>query len=75
MEAGGKAVKVPVFVQPDSQQPYLLGMNAAPALGISFLDARGATLRQESPPSSPSAKVSLVQALVVPGQKGLFLEG
>jgi hypothetical protein len=75
MEAGGKAVKVPVFVQPDSQQPCLLGMNAAPALGISFLDARGAALQQESPLSFPVAKVSLVQASVVPGQKGLFLEG
>ena len=75
MEAGGKAVKVPVFLQPDSQQPCLLGMNAAPALGISFLDAHDAALRQQSPLSSPHAKVRLVQASVVLGQKGLFLEG
>ena len=75
MEAGGKAVKVPVFIQPDSQQPCLLGMNAAPALGIAFLDAQGVALRQLLPLSSPHAKVSLIQASVVPGQKGLFLEG
>ncbi len=73
MEAGGKAVKVPVFVQFDSQQHCLLGMNAAPALAISFLDERGVSLRQESPLLSPFATVSLVQASVVPGQRGLFL--
>ena len=28
MEASGKAVNVPLFIQPDSQQPSLLGMNA-----------------------------------------------
>ena len=53
MEAGGKAVKVPVFIQPDSQQPCLLGMNAAPALGMSFLDAHGKALRQQSPQPFP----------------------
>ena len=75
MEAGGRAVKVPVFIQPDSQQPCLLGMNAAPALGIAFFDARGTALRQQPSLSSPRAKVSLVQASIVPSQKGLFLEG
>ena len=32
IEAEGKAVTAPVFVQPESEQPCLLGMNTAPAL-------------------------------------------
>ena len=50
-------------------------MNAAPALGVSFLDVRGASLQQQSPLSSLHAKVRLIQASVVSSQKGLFLEG
>ena len=50
-------------------------MNAAPALGIAFFDACGTALSQQPSLSSPRAKVNLVQASVVPGQKGLLLEG
>ena len=36
IEADGKAVTAPVFIQPGSEQPCLLGMNIAPALGLKF---------------------------------------
>ena len=35
LEADGESVNVIVFVQPDSEQQYLLEMNAIPALGLS----------------------------------------
>ena len=41
----GKTVFVPVFIQPDSSQCCLLGMNAAQPLGLLFLDGTGKPLR------------------------------
>ena len=40
----GRTVTVPVFIQPDSEVPCLLGMNVLPALGITFLRADGKQL-------------------------------
>ena len=48
IEDDGKAVKAPVFVQPDSEQPCLLVMNIAPALGLNFLDVNGIPLKEYS---------------------------
>ena len=73
----GKATTIPVFVQPDSEQPCLLGMNAAPALGLKFLRSGGQPLQTEPEvPSSTTtaAAVYLVQSSTVPGRKGRFLE-
>lgn len=44
LTADGVSVVVPVFVQPDSTQECLLGMNAAPLLGLTFLDGKGQPL-------------------------------
>ena len=79
IEADGKAVTAPVFVQPDSEQPCLLGMNIAPELGLKFLDANGLPLKeyacQPLPIQAPtSAMVYLTQTLTLPGRKGRFLE-
>jgi len=41
LSLGDKAVSVPVFVQPDSVQTCLLGINAIPLLGISILPHDG----------------------------------
>ncbi len=46
VEADGVSVPVVLFVQPDSSQPCLLGMNAAPALGPQFLKVKGQPLRK-----------------------------
>ena len=56
IEAGGKAVTAPVFVQPDSEQPCLLGMNVAPTLGLKFLDANGLPLKEYTSQSQPIQK-------------------
>ena len=39
-----KCIRVPVFVQPDSSQMCLLGMNAIPLLGIRVICADGKVL-------------------------------
>ena len=41
IEADGESACVPVFIQPDSEQPCLLGMNALPSLGLPFCRANG----------------------------------
>jgi hypothetical protein len=79
IEADGKAVTAPMFVQPDSEQPCLLGMNIAPALGLKFFDANGLPLKEYACQSLPSqdrtsAVVYLTQTLTLPGRKGRFLE-
>ena len=73
IEADGKSARIPVFVQPDSEQACLLGMNAAPALGLSFRRANGEPLTSKLT-KSVSAHVCLVQSTVVPGRTGKFLE-
>ena len=79
IEAEGKAVTAPVFVQPESEQPCLLGMNIAPALGLKFLDANGLPLKEYNSHSRQcqertSAVVCLTQTSTLPGRKGRFLE-
>ena len=34
--ADGKSVSAPLFIEPDSEQKCLLGMNVAPLLGLKF---------------------------------------
>lgn len=76
LTSGGKAVTTPVFVKPDGEQPYLLGMNATPALGLKFLLSGGQPLwtEPEVPSSTTGAAVYLMQSSTVPGCKGQFLE-
>ena len=73
--ADGRSIQVPVFIQPFSEQDCLLGMNAAPSLGLQFLDSRNRPLlprAQELP--SDGATVRLVQTCTVPGRKGVFVQ-
>ena len=46
VEADVVSVPIVMFVQPDSMQPCLIGMNAASALGLSFLNAKGQPLKE-----------------------------
>ena len=80
--ADGKTVFVPVFIQPDSSQSCLLGMNAAQPLGLLFLDSQGKPLRTtpehshdlKSLPAQKSACVSLIHATTIPSHGGRFLK-
>ena len=77
LSSDGKSVVVPVFVQPDSEQPCLLGMNAAPALGLKFLRSNGQPLQTQPEKlnsTTTAAAVYLIQSSTVPGRKGRFLE-
>ena len=79
MEADRKAVTAPVFVQPDSEQPCLLGMNIARTLGLKFINANGLPLKVLISLPQPSqeqtyAMVCLTQTSTQPGRKGRFLE-
>ena len=60
VEADGVSVPVLFFIQPDSTQPCLLGMNALPALGLSFLNAKGKPLQTVGQSIRISARVSLI---------------
>ena len=79
LEADGRSAKVPVFVQPDSEQPCLLGTNAIPELGIQLLRSNGEALfaRPAAAPTESTVKsvsVHLVQSEAIPGKKGRFLD-
>ena len=45
--ADGKTTSVPIFVQPDSEQPCLLGMNVISTLGIKILRSNGKPLMEQ----------------------------
>ena len=82
-----KSVTVPVFVQPDSDQDCLLGMNAIPLLGIKVLhhdgepivspdpetDQENADLANTSRPECATSTVSLVTSVALPSQKGCIV--
>ena len=75
IEADGESACVPVFIQPDSEQPCLLGMNALPSLGLSFCRANGEPITCKfNPTQSLSANVCLIQTTHVPARTGKFLE-
>ena len=68
-----KSVSVSVFVQPDSTQSCLLGINAMPAFGIHMLHENGEAVLSTVPNSSTQrevATVSLVESVVIPSIKG-----
>ena len=67
-----KTVNVPVFVQPDSEQCCLLGMNAIPLFGIEVRHCDGepiVLLDKEKLPSG-AVTVNLISATSVPAQTG-----
>ena len=80
LQAGGKNVTIPVFIQPNSSQDCLLGTNACIPLGLQFLDGKGEPLqafsglksdtgsvKQETKPLI--SRVSLIQASTIPSRK------
>lgn len=75
VEADGESVSVPVFVQPQSEQQCLLGMNVLPALGLAITRANGMPLIVKNQVSDHSiSSVRLVQTESIPSLKGRFLE-
>ena len=74
VEADGVSIPVVLFVHPDSSQPCLLGMNAAPALGLKFLDAKGQPLRKAVMDRTGTSTVSLITCKAVPARAQSFIE-
>ena len=65
IEADGKSACVPVFIQPDSNQPCLLGMNATPTLGLSFDRANREPITcKANTTQSVSASVCLIETTI-----------
>ena len=74
IEADGECVRVPVFVQPQSGQECLLGMNVIPALGLVITRANGEALVVKQDNDHRVAHVRLVESVSIPGLKGRFVE-
>ena len=74
VEADGKPTVVPVFVQPESEQQCLLGMNVLPALGLTIRRANGEPVMTNEGADPVVAHVRLIQASTVPSLKGRFLK-
>ena len=74
VEADGVSIPVVLFVQPDSSQPCLFGMNAAPALGLQFLDAKDQPLRKVVMDRTGTSTVSLISCKAVPVRAQSFVE-
>ena len=70
----GKSVHVPVFVQPDSEQPCLLGMNAISSLGMHVLRANGEPILPVSSNEPMVATVNLLRAIIIPSQSGRIVK-
>ena len=72
--ADGETTCVTVFVQPDSDQKCLLGMNVLPDLGLSITRANGEPVIVKEDPNPVVAHVSSVQTCSIPSLKGQFLK-
>ena len=73
VEADGRSVIVPVFVQPDSSQACLLGNNVLMHLGVKVQRANGDPVKLVGGEVNQS-QVRLVQAVSVPSGKAKFVE-
>ena len=62
-----------MFVQPESEQDCLLGMNTLPRLGIKVHRANGEPLRQSGERETKS-QAWLVHTVVIPSHKAKFVE-
>ncbi len=65
VEASGISIPTVFFVQPDSSQDCLVGMNAALALGLSFLDCNGKPLRKAGSVPVATASVNLIRTKAI----------
>ena len=76
IEADGESTVVPVFVQPESEQHCLLGMNVLLSLGLSIKRANGEPLIVKKVASEPVVShVRLLRSSTVPCRKGKSFEG
>ena len=66
----GRSANVPVFVQPDSEQCCLLGMNAISSLGIHVVRSTGEALLPASQDEPLVATVNLLSSITIPSQSG-----
>jgi len=57
--ADGHSVTVPTFIQPDSEQDCLLGVNVLPLLGISVVRSNGETILAPNAEELTVAKIHL----------------
>ena len=67
----GRKVTVPTFIQPESEQKCLIGMNVIPFLGITVRRANGKPLHAIV---EHDAQVRLVQTNAIPSLKGRVVE-
>ncbi len=68
VETGG------ISVQPDSSKDCLIGMNTAPALGLSVLDRKGKPPRVAGSVPVSTASVNLIQTKGIPARSRSFVE-
>ena len=64
---------MPVFVQPESEQACLLGMNVLPALGLTICRAGGRPLIVKEGSEPTTAHVRLLQSSSVPSLRGCYV--
>ncbi len=74
VETGGISVLTVFFVQPDSSKDCLIGMNTAPALGLSVLDRKGKPPRVAGSVPVSTASVNLIQTKGIPARSRSFVE-
>ena len=67
----GRRVTVPTFIQPESEQKCLIGMNVIPFLGITVHRANGKPLHAIV---EHDAQVRLVHSTTIPSMKGRVVE-
>ena len=72
----GLVVTAPVFVQPSSSVPCLLGTNVLPQLGIRVVRANGQSLVESSVISGipKSSRVHIIKSTYVPSRRATFVE-
>ena len=69
----GKSVSIPTFVQPESKQGCLLGMNVIPQLGIKLVRGNGELIVPTREVDRDVAEVHLVSAVAIPSHHGMVL--
>ena len=70
----GKSANVLVFVQPDSEQSCLLGMNAISSLGMHVVCSTGEALLPASQDEPLVATVNLLSSIAIPSQSGCVVK-
>lgn len=69
----GRSVNIPTFIQPESEQGCLLGMNVIPQLGIKLVRDNGEIILPAREADFDVAEVRLVSAVAIPSHHGKVL--